>query len=667
MNKKTKPVSRLTLVFILAVVLSGSILTWFSINNISNLKKITEKQVLEEQQELTSKFINGLQEQIDKVIRGFKGEISPFELLKDSLLTGSREFEFVTQAFILDEKGDFLYPYFIGVPEKLKTPKFSASFKSSFTEGEKAEFSKSDFKKAKRNYLSCLRYSSASNDSVKAINALGRISVKLKEYENAIRYYNQIISSYYREVGESGFPYVYYAVPQLIKTSNPNNCDDILIPVDFCVDKMASGEIPLNHNTEDFLQLMSNWLQKYTFNAETKILDFQKNLENIKQQLQFLNEYETDISGFIREGRENLSNVNNDFEVINSFAGNHQKLLLVNTNLNRKVGFLINGTQLFESILNTNLQANLEFDYNLEIQNGYNSNTGTQNLIYSSQLSPYFPGQMIQVKLNDENLIKDLIKRRSWIYGIAAALLMLAMLLGVVLILRDISREKRLAGLRSDFISNVTHELKTPLTSIYMYTESLSLGRIKSSNVQKEYFSIILNESERLKRMINNILEFSKMEKGKSNYQFVKSNLSECIRATVSELDYWLENENFDVSTELDNSIVAEIDKEKMKQALSNLISNAIKYSTDSKKISVRLYKNTKVNVIEIEDEGIGIAEDKLSQIFEKFYRVDQKENISGTGLGLTVVKEIIEAHNGKICVSSKLGKGTKFSINLNQ
>jgi len=277
------------------------------------------------------------------------------------------------------------------------------------------------------------------------------------------------------------------------------------------------------------------------------------------------------------------------------------------------------------------------------------------------------PEQMIRIKPSNATLVKDLIKRRAWIYGIASVLLLVAMFLGVVLILRDIAREKHLARLRSDFISNVTHELKTPLTSIRMYAESLIMGRVKSDSVQKEYLSVVVNETDRLKRMINNILEFSKMEKGKPEFHFVISNLASILNASIHEMNYWFEKEHFEVVTELDETIYAEVDPEKMMQAIGNLLSNAIKYSTDTKKIFLRLFKKAEHVCIEVEDRGIGIPEDKLSRIFEQFYRIEQKESISGTGLGLTVVKEIIETHHGSISVTSVIGKGSKFVIILNQ
>jgi two-component system phosphate regulon sensor histidine kinase PhoR len=235
------------------------------------------------------------------------------------------------------------------------------------------------------------------------------------------------------------------------------------------------------------------------------------------------------------------------------------------------------------------------------------------------------------------------------------------------LILRDIAREKRLAQLRADFISNVTHELKTPLTSIFMFTESLLLGRVKPAKAKNEYLSVILKESERLKRMISNILEFSKMEKGKPDYFFTETNLAALVNSALQEMDYWLDKENFEVKIQLDDSITMKVDPEKLKQAFVNLIGNAIKYSGRTKKLDIRLFCKTEEIVIEFTDHGIGIPEKQLSRIFEKFYRADPKEGVSGTGLGLTVVKETVAAHNGKIIVDSEVGKGSKFSIILYQ
>jgi two-component system phosphate regulon sensor histidine kinase PhoR len=251
----------------------------------------------------------------------------------------------------------------------------------------------------------------------------------------------------------------------------------------------------------------------------------------------------------------------------------------------------------------------------------------------------------------------------------ASFLLLVTMLLGIVLTLSDISREKRLARLRSDFISNVTHELKTPLTSIRMYAESLMMKRIKTDSGRHKYLSVVINESERLKRMINNILEFSKMEKARQEYHPVETNLSDILQSSILDMRYWLDKEGFNLRLEIEEGIKITVDPEKFYQVYTNLLSNAIKYSGDARNIYVRLYRSSESVVTEVEDEGIGIADDKLAKIFEKFYRIDNHEsgNITGTGLGLTVAREIVEAHHGKIRVESEIGKGSRFSVILYQ
>jgi signal transduction histidine kinase len=666
LNHKFVPASRLTIIFILAVIFSGSILTYFSINNISNLKELTEKRILEEQRELSTRFSAGIQNKIDKITSGFNEEIRLSAILKDSLIRKVSDYDFIVQPFILINNGQFLYPNFIGIPENPPEKKFSSRFRFAFRTGEEAEFAERNPEKAKSYYLLCLGYSTGSSDSVKALNALGRVSIKLKDIEDVTSYYNSIISDYFTAKDENGFPYVYYALPQIVKNTNATNFEKILAAVEFCLGNMGTGSIPLNFNTEELLILVTDWLKDNSFINKENPANIKKLIESIKLQIQFVIKYGNELSGLLKKGNsENHAVAANDFKVVNPVSGNNQEFFVINTNFENPAGFLINRKKLFDTIAKSDIQSGLEFDYKIDFPALYNQDAANDKLIFTSPLNPYFPEQSLEIRLSDESLINNIVKRRAWIYGIAFVLLLVAMSLGVALILRDISREKHLARLRSDFISNVTHELKTPLTSIRMYAESLLIGRVKTPDGQKEYLEVVVNESERLKRMINNILEFSKMEKGKPEYHFVNSNLASIINEAIHEMNYWFEKEQFEVVTELDENIYADVDSEKMKQAISNLLSNAIKYSTDTKKVFIRSFRKSDQVCVEVEDRGIGIPEDKLSRIFEQFYRVEQKENISGTGLGLTVVKEIIEAHKGTISVTSEMGKGSRFTARI--
>jgi signal transduction histidine kinase len=668
MNHSIKLPSRLTIVFILAVILSGSVLTYFSINNISNLKELTEKRILEEQRELIARFSAAIADNLEKVTAGFSNQNILPGNMKDSLLKRAGEFEFITQHFILGNDGHFIYPNFTGIPQISSTKMLSDRSVSVFTAGEKAEFNEKNLRKARDSYLSGLNYSSGSGDSLKALNALGRVAVKLNNFEDATAYYSLIIADYSTLTDANGIPYIYYALPQLLKITDPGNYEKILPVIQPCLEKMEKGSVPLNYNTEELMSLIADHLKKSTLSNPGDSVNISRLITGIRQQSQFIIIYGEELAEYIiNENPDTYTATSGDFKLMDPVSGNDQDFFLINLNFQNPAGFLINRNKLFETILKTDIQSGLEFNYRIELPDFFSSNANGNNLIITSQLTPWFPDQQIKISLIDEDLIKDIISRRSWIYGIASLLLLVAMLLGVALILRDIAREKHLAGLRSDFISNVTHELKTPLTSIRMYVESLMLGRVKSDEGRKEYLSVVLNESERLKRMINNILEFSKMEKEKQEYHPVETRLSDILLSAINDMKYWLEGKGFTLMTEIDRDITVEVDRERFYQVYTNLLSNAIKYSGDSKTISVRLFRNSNEVITEVEDEGIGIAKDNLKKIFEEFYRVERQESgdITGTGLGLTVAREIVESHGGKILVDSEIGKGSKFSVIL--
>ena len=668
MKFRIKPITRLSIIFILAIVLSGSILTYFSINNISNLKELIEKRIIEEQRELYAEFSAALQNKLDIITTGLEnGEDQP-GVIKDSLLNRSLESDYIIQTFILNKTGKFVYPRFERIPEGFQIPLFSERFRTTYIEGEKAEFAEKDFRVAENYYLACLQNSTGSKDSVKALNALGRVAIKQNDERNAFSFYKLIVSDYFSESDAYGYPYVYYAMPQLLKITGVDNSEELASLIRFSLEQMNFGLIPLNYSTGDLLSAITDWLKEAAPISAEQLSHVNRLIESLDKQIQFVNIYGDELKEITEQSNQNsYYSTDNDFKIINSYSGDNHEFFLVNTDLYYTGGFLINLNNLFDTLVTEDLREGFDFNYVIEFPDDYILEDNNQSLVYSSQLNPYFPGQLIRIRLADEDLINDIVKRRSWIYGIASLLLLVAMVLGVALILRDIAREKHLARMRADFISNVTHELKTPLTSIRMYAESIMMGRVKSQTVRNDYLSVVVNESERLKRMINNILEFSKMEKRKQEYHPFKTNLSDILHKAISDMNYWLEEKGFKLKTDIDRDIAVEVDPEKFHQVYTNLLSNAIKYSGESKIISIRLFRNSKEVITEFEDKGIGIAIEHMEKIFEEFYRVERPESgdITGTGLGLTVAKEIVEAHGGEIYAESELGRGSKFIVRI--
>ena len=231
---------------------------------------------------------------------------------------------------------------------------------------------------------------------------------------------------------------------------------------------------------------------------------------------------------------------------------------------------------------------------------------------------------------------------------------------------RDARRERQLAALRSQFVSSVSHELRTPLTAIRMFAETLRLGRLDEST-RDEYLDTIVSESERLTRLLNNVLDFSKMEQGRRTYRREAAPLARVVRTAARAMTNPLAQQGFTLRVDADESIVAEVDADAIEQAILNLLANAMKYSGAGREIELRLTRDGSYAVIAVRDYGIGIAKPEQARIFDKFYRAPTPENqrIPGTGLGLTLVDHIVQAHDGRIEVESAPGEGSTFSIRL--
>jgi len=246
--------------------------------------------------------------------------------------------------------------------------------------------------------------------------------------------------------------------------------------------------------------------------------------------------------------------------------------------------------------------------------------------------------------------------------------LSLFMIGGILLTYRNISREMKLAKLKSDFVANVSHELRTPLALIRLYAETLELGRLTSKEKYQEYFRIIREESERLTALINNILDFSRIEAGRKEYEFKETNLAELVRTTLESYRFQIEQHGFAFEENISNDVPpVTVDREAIARSLLNLVNNALKYSKDRKYIGVNLYRaNGSVN-LEVCDHGIGIAPNEQEKIFEKFYRCGDPlvHNVKGSGLGLSLVRHIARAHGGDVKVESAPETGSKFTIAL--
>jgi len=281
-------------------------------------------------------------------------------------------------------------------------------------------------------------------------------------------------------------------------------------------------------------------------------------------------------------------------------------------------------------------------------------------------LESVFPGLVLGMKLRGTTLAA---MGQHFVHTSFLILGGLSFLLagGIFLTYRNVSKEMALARLKSDFVSNVSHELRTPLSLIRLYAETLELGRLSSPEKHQEYYCIIRKESERLTALINNILDFSRIEAGRKEYDFRETDMRELVFNTLESYRYQIEQHGFTLEEKIAEVPPLRVDREAMARSLVNLVNNALKYSQDRKYIGVKLYRENGSVKLEVIDHGIGIPSNEQNKIFEKFYRVGDPlvHNTKGSGLGLSLVQHIARAHGGDVIVDSAPGAGSKFTITL--
>jgi signal transduction histidine kinase len=239
---------------------------------------------------------------------------------------------------------------------------------------------------------------------------------------------------------------------------------------------------------------------------------------------------------------------------------------------------------------------------------------------------------------------------------------------GGYLFWRDTRREMRLAAMRAQFVSSVSHELRTPLTAIRMFAETLLLGRTARDGARDEYLQTIVSESERLTRLLDNVLDFAKIEAGRKAYHLRPCSPADVVRSAASTMGDLLARNGFHLEIAINEETpIVLADRDALEQALLNLLSNAVKYSGRGRQIRLGVHGGDGQVVIDVADDGIGIPSAEQGRLFEKFYRVNDPEHaaVPGTGLGLTLVAHVVAAHHGDIRVQSEVGRGTTFSIAL--
>ncbi|MDD8014483.1 MAG: ATP-binding protein [Acidobacteriota bacterium] len=293
---------------------------------------------------------------------------------------------------------------------------------------------------------------------------------------------------------------------------------------------------------------------------------------------------------------------------------------------------------------------------------------GGSQLIFTAAFTNSFPPWAIKIYRSGAGAAERQFRTRRNIYILSLVAVIAALFFGGFLAIRSTARELELARLKSDFVATVSHEFRTPLTSIRYMAELLERGRVRDDQRKQEYYQTITGESERLSRLVENLLDFSKIETGMKEYRMEATDISALLVEAAGRFRRQAGIKDFDLKTDIAQNLPAvQADRESLERALLNLLDNAVKYSGDNPEILFKARAQENAVIIQVEDHGIGIAKFEQKRVFEKFYRSEKalEGDVKGSGIGLPLVDHIVRAHGGKIVLESEPGKGTRVTIEL--
>lgn len=558
-----------------------------------------------------------------------------------------------------------------------------------FSKAENFEFFQKNYDQAAVLFKESALYAPTDQYRAIAFEGLGRCLLTSEKYDGANKVYNDLSRNYSQILNKAGHPYGIIAAFQLSEIAREireeKHSLEILLNL---YQKIREGTWNINQPAYDFYiseieSILGNESAVEKFpEIQNAYTNLHKKQSSYEQTLLFTNFLGRNAIPGIRE-KLSLARLNDEDTPDRFPVASDNEFFLISYTLlqnfqsghNYYGGFCWDISFLKESMIPEILEdisRDSDLDFRIVNENNQDLISENEDLISDKSLALTFRTLPLPIKIlasyPEIEAIEKSTRREIFFYGVLLSVIVVLMLLGAVLIARDISRESETNRLKTEFVNNISHELKTPLTLIRLYGETLMLKENLTDDEKKESYEIITKESERLSHLINNVLDFSRIEMGRKEFDFRKGYFQDVILDTLESYRYHLEKKGFTILSDIATDIPEmNFDGEAIASVLINLLSNAMKFSPKEKEVNVRLFRDNGNAVIEIADKGIGIPKEEIPKIFERFYQADNKttSEANGSGLGLTLVKHIVEAHGGTIEVESEIGKGSAFTVRI--
>ena len=679
--------------YALAIVLPCLILGILAFRGIKNDQALVEREQRRKLQEAGQQIIKDTEAYLSSVENSFIEIIDSIPIPRETVFNDSLLYLFNTHhqtiagIFFLSDAGIplLLNSVLQYIPDDLLIVPDAENFQSTqaiLEKGWQYEFRENDHKKALTYYQSMLADVTKEQSAGVILNAIARVQKKLKLKDDAIGTYELIWKNYPQVLLQNKIPLG--AVALLEESLLHMQKMDTVAALKTVYLLMSQFQAPMweigYSNYANFLSkirgitlLCENSRDEETGNLLQRIHTIQDSLTVLSYRTEYLLTFLENSALVLGNKGPDRKDQQERFNT--QINGMPYFLSLIPRDINGQWGLIMDPEHiLLNTIQPSILEKTIESNFYWKVS-GENGEMLLESEYVPEDMPPVyavFPSNLPSLSLTlypeDSGLLVSLLRPGKSLFFYIFIVIVLILAFGLYFTLQTMNHELHLSRMKSNFMSTVSHEFKSPLTSIRQMAEMLVRGRVPSKEKQQKYYDTILQQSERLSHLMDNILDFSKMEEGQKIFRFEKADLAPVVADMVDLFRKNTEEQGFDISLSVPESLPdVEFDREALEQVMHNLLDNACKYSGESSSVEVQLLAKGNKVVISVRDYGIGIGKEDHEKIFSRFYRAGEEltHTVKGSGIGLTIVKQIVDAHQGEITVESTPGKGSLFSIIL--